>query len=663
MKKTLLFCTILIASVGTLFSQPIYNKDGVRLHHHLSAEEAELYKTIRMETAPTAPPVGQLRPIAEYEPAEAVLIRYPFGIPMSLIKEMAKDTKVITLVSNATQQNTVMNQYTSNGVNTANCEFLIANTDSYWTRDYGPWFMAIDNTEVAMYDFTYNRPRPADNNVNTVVANHLSMSRHASNIQHCGGNFMNDGKSQAASTTLTLSENSGYTQAQIKQHFLEYMGIEDYHFLTDPLQDYIQHIDCWGKFLSPNKVIIGQVPQSDSRYQLFENVANYFASTISAWGMPYEVYRVYTPGAVGYYGTATPYSNSLILNKKVFVAQTGNANDAAALQVYRDAMPGYEVFGIMSSEWIDTDALHCRTHEIADRCMLYVKHMPHFGEIENIGSIDFSAEIHSYCDNTIYPDSVIIYLRVDGGEYTAYNMEYADNNIWETTVSSLPNGFIEYYVFAADESGRRECHPYIGAPDPHKFTLFGGTITYAPILSLDKTSSSVSSTALEIVEDYIIITNEGNAELTFEIGDIDFQEFLTIAPMSGAVQPSETQTITLTYDFTEVENGNFIGYFTITSNDENNLETEISLAAYLDYLGIDNITSDKISIYPNPVSDKINIYYEGNTATKAHIFDVVGKQLLSVNLSTGANTIDVQSLPNSMYFIKINNKTFKFVKQ
>ena len=32
------------------------------------------------------------------------------------------------------------------------------------------------------------------------------------------------------------------------------------------------------------------------------------------------------------------------------------------------------------------------------------------------------------------------------------------------------------YIFAADESGRRECHPYIGAPDPHKFTLVGDTL-------------------------------------------------------------------------------------------------------------------------------------------------------------------------------------------
>ena len=32
---------------------------------------------------------------------------------------------------------------------------------------------------------------------------------------------------------------------------------------------------------------------------------------------------------------------------------------------------------------------------------------------------------------------------------------------------------VEYYLFAKDESGRVEKHPYIGAADPHLFTIGG----------------------------------------------------------------------------------------------------------------------------------------------------------------------------------------------
>ena len=131
-------------------AQPIYNAQGIELKHTMTAEEAELYKTVRMETQSTNPPTGDIRPIAEYEPMEAVMIRYPFGIPFSLIKEMAKDIKVITIVQNASQAATVLNQYVSNQVDTSNCEFLYHATDSYWTRDYGPFFLAIDDSEVAI---------------------------------------------------------------------------------------------------------------------------------------------------------------------------------------------------------------------------------------------------------------------------------------------------------------------------------------------------------------------------------------------------------------------------------------------------------------------------------------------------------------------------------
>ena len=39
----------------------------------------------------TDPPVGPIRNIAEYEPMQGALIRYPFGISTAVIKEIAED--------------------------------------------------------------------------------------------------------------------------------------------------------------------------------------------------------------------------------------------------------------------------------------------------------------------------------------------------------------------------------------------------------------------------------------------------------------------------------------------------------------------------------------------------------------------------------------------
>jgi hypothetical protein len=126
MKKIILLFFALYLGIITLLAQPIYNEDGIRLYHTPSKEEIEWAKSKGIfadPPLPVPPPVGELRPIAEFEPAEAVIVAYPFGIPISLIREMAKDIKVITIVANTTQQNTVLNQYNSNTVNTANCQF------------------------------------------------------------------------------------------------------------------------------------------------------------------------------------------------------------------------------------------------------------------------------------------------------------------------------------------------------------------------------------------------------------------------------------------------------------------------------------------------------------------------------------------------------------
>lgn len=678
MKRKLLLFIALITSVFALFAQPINNKDSVIYKHSISQEEIE--QTLRtgiigIPIAPTAPPEGQIRPIAEWEPTEAVLIKYPLGIPMSLVKEMAEDVKVITIVASTSLQTQALSQYTSNGVNTENCEFLIANSDTHWTRDYGPWFMAIDNNRVAMYDFNYNRikfyssggPRTLDNQINTHLANYLSndiqIDRYASSLYLTGGNFMNDGILQSASSTLVLTENPEYTDEQIQAHYLEYLGIEPAHFIQDPIVPYdnIQHIDCWSKYLSPNKILIDSVPPSNPNFNKFEETVNYFKSQTSSWGMPYQIYRVFAPGAATYSGPVTPYSNSLILNKKVLVPVAGHTADAAALQVYRDAMPGYEVIGVNYNSWYNTDALHCRTHEIADRCMLYVKHQPYFADMENIGTINFSTELYSYCDHTIEQDSVIVYLRVDGGEYEAYHMEYSGDNVWEVNISGLPSGLIEYYIFAADESGRRECHPYIGAPDPHKFNLIGTPLV--PVLRLDKTSSSVYCDAVTtIVEDSITVSNIGNANLTIEITDIDFNftshgASLMITPLEGTIQEDESLTLILSYTFgilVKIEEFELEGSFKIKSNDPSNSEVEIPLKAILERAGINELNDSEINIYPNPTTGELRMENGKWRMENLEVFDVYGRKVLNSQLLT-LNSIDISHLNAGVYFVRITN--------
>ncbi len=454
-----LLCLSLLLTVSPAFAK--------KLTHEMSAEEKAMmpeYLNSRAGILATLPPPTPVRGIAEFERMEGVLIAYPLGIPVSLVAEMSEGVMVTTIVDNVTQENTVRSLYSSNGVNMSNCNVLYATHDSYWTRDYGPWFITDGNGTISISDFTYNRPRPHDDAIPSAMATFLGVDYYLMDLVHAGGNYMTDGLGISASTDLVWEENSSKTHAQINQIMLDYQGINTYHVTADPLGDYIKHIDCWGKYLDVDKVLITRVPTTDSRYSNYEALAAYFASQTTAYGNNYQVYRVYA-------SNDEPYTNSLILNDRVFVPIMGTANDSAAITTYQNAMPGYEILGVTGS-WESTDALHCRVIGIADRGTLYIKHLPLLGEKPLQSQYAVSADIIPYSGGAVIADSVKIYYKVNGGSYTQTAMTHSAGNTYTGAIPGQSQGSqIGYYISVSDTSSRTETHPLIGSPDPHVFTV------------------------------------------------------------------------------------------------------------------------------------------------------------------------------------------------
>jgi uncharacterized repeat protein (TIGR02543 family) len=399
---------------------------------------------------------------------EGVLIAYPLGIPVSLVAEMSQDVMVTTIVNNTSSENQARNTYSSGGVNLDNCNFLHAPHDSYWTRDYGPWFVMEGNQSISIINFVYNRPRPNDNNIPVEMAGFLGIDWYDTDLVQTGGNYMTDAWGISVSTDLVWDENTNYTTTQIDQIMYDYLGVHTYHVTQDPLGGYIKHVDCWGKYLDVDKILITSVPQSNSQYDDYEAVVDYFSNQTTGYGNNYQVYRVYA-------SNGEPYTNSLILNKRVFVPIKGTANDSAAITAYETAMPGYEVIG-MSGSWDTTDALHCRVIGIADRGMLYIEHSPLLGEEPQQPDYEISAEIVPYSGMQVIADSVKIYYRVDGGAYYTVDMNNVSPDTYTGSIpGQSPGSEIAYYIHSADTSGRTSEHPYIGAPDPHVFTVGGAS--------------------------------------------------------------------------------------------------------------------------------------------------------------------------------------------
>jgi agmatine/peptidylarginine deiminase len=346
----------------------IYSNQLNELPQGLTDWELNNIDIIHSMGSRTLPPEGPIRNIAEYDTMQGVLIRYPFGISTSIIKEIAEDLVVYCLVS-SNQQSSAYNSMNNADVNMSNVEFIIGSTDSYWTRDYGPWWITDGNGEFGIVDFTYNRPRPNDNQAPSKVAQHLDVPYYSADFVSTGGNYMTDGFGTSASSHIAYTENNECNTndefsvplascSYVDNTIQDYYGISTYHVVADPNNEYIDHIDCWGKFLSYNKILLREVPFSHPQYNIIEEVANYFASILTHEGLPWEIFRVYTPNN-------QPYTNSLILNNKVFVPIMNSSYDGQALEVYETALPNHIILPFTGS-WEPTDALHCRVRGIPD---------------------------------------------------------------------------------------------------------------------------------------------------------------------------------------------------------------------------------------------------------------------------------------------------------
>ncbi len=417
----------------------------------------------------SAPPESPVRSIAEYERLKGALIRWPLGIPVDLVVAMSQHATVYTLAGSNNHINQATNAYGNAGANMENIEFILAATNSFWTRDYGPLFVATQD-EIAIVDFPYNRPRPDDNNVPNAFANYSGITRYGMDVVHTGGNYMSTGYGQAASTDLVFEEN-GNNQSFVLNQMYDYLGITDYHVTIDAQGEYIKHIDTWAKFLDVDKILIAEVPSNHSRYWAYEQVADYFAGQISSYGTPYEVVRVYAPNG-------EPYTNALILNEVVYVPLVGSSWDDDALQTYQEAMPGYSIEGFYG-EWFSTDALHCRVKDIADSEAIYVQHIPYHGAHNFQEEFVVEAEIIAYSGAELYQDSLFVLYQANQNIISKENAIFDTIPLFHveghTYAGAIPvseeDTLITYYIYAADASGRRETWPLIGAPGARSFII------------------------------------------------------------------------------------------------------------------------------------------------------------------------------------------------
>ena len=493
---------------NTIYGKAFTNSNGIATVNFTNPPTGEITYTVTVTAFNRVTYIGTLsqintstpeqpRFVAEWEPAKGSIIRYPLGLPYSLLIDLSNNGLLYVVVSSSLQA-TCNSALSTNGINMANVRYIITNNDSYWIRDYGPWTIMEGNNNMQMVDFIYNRPRPNDDAVPSAIANYLGVNLYQMNITHTGGNIMTDGQGKAMSTNLVLTENSSLSQSAITDMFNTYMGITDYQLYPDPNNTYINHIDCWAKLLDVDKVLIRSVPTNHSQYNAIEAVVTQWQSKLSSYGTPYKIYRVNT-------SNDEPYTNSFIFNKHIYVPLMGTANDAAALLAYQNAMPGYTVTGYAYSNFESTDAIHCRVNTIFDNQMISVQHIP---------------PVLSAVSQTLTFDVNIAHTNALNQNGTFISWKTGKNGIWQNSYLSLQSkgnwltnltapvigDTLFYWISATDVTNRNVTLPLCADQDP--FMLVG---VYVPAinqpqvqLQIQDNNVRISWNAVSYANNYII---------------------------------------------------------------------------------------------------------------------------------------------------------------
>lgn len=181
--------------------------------------------------------------------------------------------------------------------------------------------------------------------------------------EYCDGNI----------TTDSIDRRMNYIMEQSNR----FLGAQRYYALVDPTGTYIGHIDCWGKFLSDNTLLLAKTSDAAINEGL-SKIEEFLTDCYDAdgRGIALTVKRVecpdiYVPDGGAECATTAPYTNSLILNDCVYVPiadEKYEEENKAALKAYEEAYSGkYKIYGIRGKKgtpWLGTDALHCRTNAI-----------------------------------------------------------------------------------------------------------------------------------------------------------------------------------------------------------------------------------------------------------------------------------------------------------
>lgn len=460
------------------------------------------------------------RVAAEWEPAIGTMIVWPLCIPHKLAIELAKDNHLFTLVTDESAKKEALTWYTKWGIDSNHNTFLFTpqGIDSWWVRDWGPSAVFslkgkmklsdgkyIYSTPVSglrcedslhfIYTTTNNKIIKTDteDNATQYLAKDLAVELLDLPFINTGGNVLTDGLGTAFSTCVLINENHFFNVSEEKflQLNKDLLGIKRYNIISNFEKRGIQHIDCYMKLLDAERILVIEPPKDHELFQVYDDIIqNDLKKLRSAYGRPYEILRIKTGRY--HWNRLAAYTNSLIVNKTVYVPLYRIKEDSVALKTWQVVMPGYTIKGFefdLADEplttqkmkehysvygWVNDDGLHCRTRAVWDSQMLFITVKKIEAIVGSTNNNKVYCTIIDYSNKGLYKEKCELSWRSVGQKaWNSIQLNQIENtNHYFAEIPFHESGkTIEYFISAVSKSGRNESQPRTAPQGTYQFMI------------------------------------------------------------------------------------------------------------------------------------------------------------------------------------------------
>jgi agmatine deiminase len=315
---------------------------------------------------------------AEWEPSEAVVVAWPvlyagmWGFHGDLVTAIAPVARVDVLIPDAIYAPAVLAHLGESWLGDPRLRLLVSRSDDMWVRDYGPLTCFDADGQRVMVDAIFDPP-PAmpfanDDAFPVRYAAHRQVASQHLPLHLEGGNLWSDGRGTIIATEGLFTRNPTLDRDEVRRRLLKGLGAQTLIVVPPLRMEDTGHVDVFVKLATPDTVLVTEARSAVNRRALTKTAKLLGASRTSA-GDPYRVVALPSVPFYRNWGIVRVwpnYANALTVNGRVLVpTYRDRERDAAAVAVYRQVMPDYEVIGIDAAVAANAGGtVHCLTMQI-----------------------------------------------------------------------------------------------------------------------------------------------------------------------------------------------------------------------------------------------------------------------------------------------------------